>query len=31
VLFSHWDSVAAPAAPPASQVINLSQLKAGTS
>jgi len=31
VLFSHWDSVATPAAPPASQVINLSQLKAGSS
>jgi hypothetical protein len=30
VVFTEWDAVAAPAAPPASQVINLSQLKAGT-
>lgn len=28
--FSRWNKVAAPAAPPASKVINLSQLKAGT-
>jgi hypothetical protein len=29
--FSHWNQVAAPTAPPASKVVNLSQLKAGTS
>lgn len=29
--FSRWNRVATPAAPPASKVINLSQLKAGTS
>jgi hypothetical protein len=31
VVFSEWDKVAVPAAPRAGQVINLSQLKAGSS
>jgi hypothetical protein len=31
VLFSQWNAVPAPAAPPANQVINLNQLKAGSS
>lgn len=31
VLFSQWDAVATPAAPRAGEVINLNQLKAGTS
>lgn len=31
VVFSHWDTVPTPAAPPGGEVINLNQLKAGSS